>query len=41
MLETLINNTWLIAIVWAALYIFDHASTSPSSRGGFSFWQVY
>jgi Flp pilus assembly protein TadB len=27
MLDTLVLNTWLIAVLWAALYIFDYAST--------------
>jgi hypothetical protein len=27
MLDILVLNTWLIAILWAALYIFDYAST--------------
>ena len=27
MLDILVLNTWLIAVLWAALYIFDYAST--------------
>ncbi len=27
MLDLLISHTWAIAILWAALYIFDYAST--------------
>ena len=27
MLNFLISNTWVIAVLWLALYIFDYAST--------------